>query len=87
MLPLTRHRLSRAQICLERHQHEQLRRLARQSGRSISALVRECIEAHPWKEPRPSGKPPLFKFIGAAKGTGESVAENHDLHLYGWKKR
>jgi predicted DNA-binding protein len=37
--------LHRAQILLEDHQHERLETLARDSGRSMSDLVREAVAA------------------------------------------
>lgn len=38
--------LYRAQILLEDHQHQRLERLARESGRSMSEVMREIVAEH-----------------------------------------
>ncbi|MBN2493353.1 MAG: hypothetical protein JXR96_02075 [Deltaproteobacteria bacterium] len=77
----------RAQIQLERDDHEALKRWARQRGISVSAAVRWLLREH-LLDPMPMDDEQVRAFVEAAgaiegsEGEGD-VAERHDDYLYG----
>jgi len=81
--------MHRTQISLKRKQYEMLTREARQRGVSLSALLRELVDARYRKTAQraPRAKDPLDAIIGIASGTGEAVGRNHNVFLYGRKRR
>jgi hypothetical protein len=80
--------MHRTQISLDRDQYELLTREARRRGMSLSALLRELVNARYQKRPRRArrAKDPLAAIIGIGSGTGEAVGRNHNVFLYGRKR-
>src|SRR3989304_3299397 len=75
-------RVHRTQVFLDDDQYRALRTLARRTGKSMGALIREMIGAH-FRVPRPAGKDPFDEVIGIGRGDGAPVAENVSDYLYG----
>lgn len=76
--------LHRTQISLTKRQYQYLRRLAAQTGRSMSIIIREWVDENMGTQvPQPLEQDPFFEIIGMVAGDGTSVAREHDRHLYG----
>jgi hypothetical protein len=67
----------RTQLLLEENQHRQLKRLARASGKSMSAVLREILGEHFDRDT--TG---MSDLAGLVKD-GPDVARDHDRYLYG----
>lgn len=77
--------MHRTQISLEKDQYELLTREARRRGVSLSALLRELVEARYQRRGtsrRPAGDA-LARIKGIGSGSGEAVGRRHDEFLYG----
>jgi hypothetical protein len=74
--------MRRTNVVLEEWQYQYLKERAAREGKSLSALLRELIEA----AARPSDKSikddPIFEIVGMFRGGREDVAEKHDEYLY-----
>lgn len=81
--------MHRTQISLEKEQYELLKREARRRGLSLSALLRELVGARYQKGSRRARRTPdpLGAITGIGSGTGEAVGRNHNVFLYGRKRR
>lgn len=81
--------MHRTQISLEPDQYRRLKQAARGRGISLSALLRELIDARIGGAPLHGRKEsdPLAGITGIAEGTGEPVGRQHDEFLYGGKRR
>lgn len=76
--------LHRTQISLTKRQYQYLRRLAAQTGRSMSSIIREWVDENIGTQvPQPLDQDPFFEIIGMVVGDGTSVAREHDRYLYG----
>ncbi|MGB5932634.1 MAG: hypothetical protein WBH57_06185 [Anaerolineae bacterium] len=76
--------LHRTQISLTIRQYQYLRRLAAQTGRSMSSIIREWVDENIGTQvPQPLDQDPFFEIIGMVAGDGTSVAREHDRYLYG----
>jgi len=74
--------MHRTQISLELEQYRQLGEEARRLGISMSALVRQIVDAHFGARPA-RREDPLESLIGIGVGTGEPAGLRHDRYLYG----
>ncbi|MCY3689202.1 MAG: hypothetical protein F4234_06915 [Gammaproteobacteria bacterium] len=74
--------MHRTQILLEQEQYRLLGIEARKKGISVSALVRNLVDAHFQGEREPETDP-LESIIGIGSGTGEAVGRDHNRYLYG----
>lgn len=76
--------MHRTQISLEADQHRRLREEARSRGVSLSAILRELIDAKlgEAKRTRTKRPDPLASITGIANGPGERVGRDHDRYLY-----
>ncbi len=77
--------MRRVQIVLEEEQYRWLRREAEARGGSISALIREAIEAWRAREGWPSiDQSPFWKLVGAGRSgqRGPAISEHVDDWLY-----
>lgn len=73
--------MHRTQISLEDAQYQALVRESRRRGMSISALIRDLVDARlPAQATRASA---LDQITGIAAGTGEPVGQEHNRYLYG----
>jgi plasmid stability protein len=73
--------MRRTNVVLEEWQYQYLKERAAREGKSLSALIRELIEA----AVRPEGNikdDPIFEIVGMAEGTGRDIARRHDEILY-----
>ena len=82
--------MHRTQLLLENWQYDALKTRARREGKSLSQWVREMLKAALAPDPA-SGRTKKSKGIWAICGIisdpkGHS-SEDHDLVLYGWKKK
>ena len=66
----------RTQIMLTEEQHAYLKELARQTGRSLSDLIRQAIEEQRSKNPTPVER--IIALIGAFEDDRGDVSERHD---------
>lgn len=73
--------MHRTQISLELEQYRQLGEEARRLGISMSALIRQLVDAHFEVRPAPP-EDPLESIIGIGSGTGEPAGLRHDRYLY-----
>lgn len=71
----------RTQLLLEESQHRQLKRLARASGKSMSAVLREILEEHFGTDT--AGMSDLAGIVR----DGPDVARDHDRYLYGGARK
>jgi hypothetical protein len=76
--------MHRTQILLEECQHEALRTLAARSGRSVSHLLREAVDLL-LKTRR--GTAPSLDNVSGMVSDATFCGEDHDLHLYGTRKK
>ena len=72
----------RTQVLLTEHQHTVLKELSRESGLSLSELVRQAVEKMFAERPR-TRRESLLGLLGAFGGGPVDVAENHDHYLWG----
>lgn len=72
----------RTQVLLTEHQHTVLKELSRESGLSLSELVRQAVEKMFAERPR-TRRESLLGLLGAFEGGPVDVAENHDHYLWG----
>ena len=70
--------MKRTNIVLEEAQYQYLKDRAEREGKSMSALVRELIEASICASKEDS----IFKIIGMGRGKGRGAARRHDKILY-----
>lgn len=68
----------RAQIQLEREQAERLRKIAARRGLSVSAVVREAVEAYTRDEDREEIIKRALSVIGKGRSGLSDVSERHD---------
>ncbi len=76
--------MHRTQISLEPEQHRRLSEEARRTGISMSALIRQLIDAY-FDRTEPETDDPLESIVGIGSGTGEPVSHTHDRYLYSKK--
>jgi len=75
--------LHRTQISLTKRQYQYLRRLAAQTGRSMSSIIRELVDRSMAIQARQPLEPdPFFDIIGMVTGDGTSVGREHDQYLF-----
>ncbi len=67
------------QIYLDEHQHRALKALARDSGSSVAALVRDSIERY--LETVPVEKDPALRIVALGGAGPRDLAGNHDEYL------
>lgn len=79
------HSMLRAQILLERSQHEALKAWARATDRSISELVRLAVTRLLGSRRGSAPKARLADIRGIAKDPGGPAGRSHDQVLYGRK--
>lgn len=81
--------MHRTQISLKKEQYRLLTQEARRRGVSLSALLRELVDARYANSARRSrpAKGALESIIGIASGSGEAVGRHHNLYLYGRGRR
>jgi len=72
----------RTQVLLTEHQHTVLKDLSRESGLSLSALVRQAVEKM-FEERTRARLTSIDSLLGAFEGGPSDVAENHDHYLWG----
>ena len=75
--------VKRTQIYLEESQHRALQQRARREGKSLAALIRECVATYLYPSAPPANADPLSAVIGVGKGDGACIAERVDDYLYG----
>jgi hypothetical protein len=76
--------LHRTQVLLEPRHYQALKRLAREEGLSLSALLRQILEEHLFQQQEKEQHPPLSTLAGL--GRDPSLAgRDHDQALYGHK--
>ncbi|MCL6642247.1 MAG: hypothetical protein K6T71_02840 [Candidatus Bipolaricaulota bacterium] len=74
--------MKRTNIVLEEAQHQYLKDRAEREGKSMSALIRELIEASICASKEEIKDDPILKIIGIGQGRGHHVARRHDEILY-----
>jgi predicted DNA-binding protein len=74
--------MKRTNLVLEEVQYQYLKDRAEHEGKSISALVRELIEAAICPSEDSFKNDPIFKIVGIARGKGRGAARHHDEILY-----
>ncbi len=74
--------MKRTNIVLEEAQHQYLKDRAEREGKSMSALIRELIEASICASEEDMKDDPILKIIGIGRGRGHRVARRHDEILY-----
>jgi predicted DNA-binding protein len=67
------------QIYLDDRQHRALKAIARNSGSSIAALVRESIERY--LEAIPIAEDPAMRIVALGGGGPRDLARNHNKYL------
>jgi len=76
----------RTQILLAEEQYRELKAEAAATGRSLSALIRACVDAHL----AAVEEDPLLDLVGSIPAAGDrapvDLAERHDAYLYGGKR-
>ncbi|MBX7161765.1 MAG: ribbon-helix-helix domain-containing protein [Acidimicrobiia bacterium] len=79
----------RTQISLTEEQHERLRALAAERGESMSALIREAIDAVGAVDRRREAHRRLLAWArdSGFRSGDTDVSENHDTYLYGAERR
>ena len=76
--------MERTQISLEPDQAARLRRLARERGVSMSHLIRDAVDRVYGSETEESMERKwdrALRAVGAFRGDGSNVAEEHDRYL------
>ncbi len=77
--------MRRAQVLLSEDQYQALKEEGRMTGKSISEIIRNCVDQHLAGQ----GRDPLFDLIGSVDAgddpAPEDLAERHDEYLYGGK--
>jgi hypothetical protein len=75
----------RTQILLDESQYRELKAEAEATGKSLSAIIRDCGDAHL----AAAEEDPLLDLVGSIPATGDNapadLAERHDAYLYGGK--
>lgn len=72
----------RTQVLLTEHQHAALKELSRDSGVSLSALVRQALDRM-LSQRDLSARESAVALLGAFAGGPMDVAESHDHYLWG----
>jgi hypothetical protein len=76
----------RKQVYLTAAQNEQLRRMAKQEGRSEAEILREALQHHLEGTQVEAASPsddPLWSLVGLAQSDDGDLSESVDAHLYG----
>jgi Arc/MetJ-type ribon-helix-helix transcriptional regulator len=73
----------RMQIQLTEEQHERLRRLSAETGKSLSALIRDAIDRLPDGAALNERWERAWSVVGKYRGDGADMAEEHDRYLDG----
>lgn len=71
--------LVRTQLLVKEEQHSRLKRISREQGISLSALLREILDKHL------SGEAADISSLAGVIQDGPGVAANHDRWIYGGK--
>ena len=79
--------MKRTNIVLEEWQYQYLKDRAEREGKSISALIRELIEAAMRPVEKGLKDDPIFQIVGMFRGGRKDVAEKHDEYLYTLEER
>lgn len=80
--------MHRTQISLEDKQYRNLQRYAKLKNRSISAVIRELLDAHiPVVAEPKAAENPLLALKGFVSGEGKITGKNHNDFLYTHEKR
>lgn len=80
--------MHRTQVSLEDKQYRNLQRYAKLKNRSISAVIRELLDAHIPVAAQPKGaENPLLALKGIVSGKGKTTGRNHNDFLYTHEKR
>lgn len=74
----------RTQVLLERRQYEVLKRMAREEGRSLSALLRQILDDHLF-HPEGQGERPALHELAGLGYDPQLAGRDHDQALYGRK--
>lgn len=74
--------MKRTNINLEENQHDYVKTLAEQEGKSISEVIREAIEALREKQKKRMKDDPIYAIIGMGSSDGGINTEDHDDVLY-----
>ncbi len=73
----------RTQVILTAKQHELLKRASRAGGQSLSALVRQAVDAMLVTKQAP--KKEALRLLGAFKADKRDVSARHDFYFSGGK--
>ncbi|EKD82193.1 MAG: hypothetical protein ACD_39C01431G0003 [uncultured bacterium] len=73
--------MTRTQITLDDDQHKFLVEFSRQSGKSISAIIRRAVDRLRAEEETPNRK--VLKLIGAFEADRPDISVRHDELLWG----
>lgn len=79
--------MTRTQILLEPWHQRFLAGLARKSGLSVSAIIRQWVEEKAAASKSGRLKDPIFGIVGMVRDSAGDVSENTDAYLYGAKRR
>jgi len=74
--------MKRTNINLEEDQHDYVKTLAEQEGKSISAVIRDAIEAFRGIAMERNKDDPIYSILGMGSSDGKISAEDHDDVLY-----
>ncbi len=76
--------MKRTNIVLEEAQYQYLKGRAEREGKSMSALIRELIEAVMRPQPRSAKDDPIFGIVGMFKGkkSKRDICQQHDEIIY-----
>ena len=77
--------MRRTNVVLEEWQYQYLKERAAREGKSMSALLRELIEAAIRPGKGSIQDDPIFEIVGMFRGGRKDVAEKHDEYLYTWE--
>lgn len=75
--------LHRAQILLTRLQYRYLRTRAKREGSSVSAIVRDLIQAEIEDQRQALAEDPFWEIVGMVAGGDPDAGLAHDHYIYG----
>lgn len=76
--------MHRTQILLEEQQYRFLQAVAKRSGKSMSAILRDVVNMHMREQPHADDS--LWDIVGMADGDEGTTARDHDKYLYRGKR-
>jgi len=74
--------VKRTNVNLLETQHEYVKTLAEQEGKSISEIIREAIDAFRDVASQQDQDDPIYSIVGMAESDSKSNAEDHDDVIY-----